>query len=384
MLEQGTSIRRMRSIATMLLHVIRLMNLKELRPVELPEIQDAAMRWLCDVEARSRNGKPKSVALFTYLTIKWFRFHNVFSAQSNRVEPDDSYSEQFVHFIQVVRGMSYATVRAHRLRVRAFLKWNTVRKRSLAQVTLDDIDLYVRSKLEAGYLPRSIASVCCALRVFFQFAEMKAWNRSNIAKSIYRPRIPRFDPEPKGPLWSDVRRLLDHDFGSGPANVRAAAITALAAIYALRSSEIVNLKLGDFDWHNEILTIRRAKNGRIQHFPIQIEVGDKVIRYLKEVRPQCKHRNLFVSIKPPYRPMDTTILWVVVANRLKALGILSRNYGVHALRHSCATQLLHEGSSLPAIADFLGHRDLTSVSVYAKHDIESLRRVSDFDLHGVI
>src|ERR1700737_3877568 len=147
---------------------------------------------------------------------------------------------------------------------------------------------------------------------------------------------------------------------------------------------IVKLKLGDFDWHNEILTLRRAKNGRIQHFPIQIEVGDKVIRYLKEVRPQCKHRNLFVSIKPPYPPMDKTILWVVVANRLKALGILSRNYGVHALRHSCATQLLHHSSSLPAISDFLGHRDLTSVTVYVKHDIESLRRVSDFDLHGVI
>jgi integrase/recombinase XerD len=373
----------MRTVAAMLLHVVRSMNLTELRLVELSEIQAAAMQWFLDVKFQNRNGQPKSIKNFTYLSIKWLRFHNMFSTRNIRVEPDDSYSELFVQHIQVVRGMSYATVRAHRLRVRAFLKWNTAHNRSLAEVTLGHIDAYIMSKLEAGYLPRSIASVCTGLRAFFQFAEGQEWNRSKIAKGIYRPRVPRFDPGPKGPLWSDVRRLLDHDFGAGPADLRAAAITALGAIYALRSTEIVNLKLGDFDWHNEIVTIRRAKNGRIQQFPIQIEVGEKVIRYLKEVRPQCRHRNLFVSLRPPYRPMNTTILWPVVANRLKALGILSRNYGVHALRHACATQLLHEGTSLPDIADFLGHRKLDSVSVYAKHDIEALRRVSDIDLQGI-
>lgn len=380
MLEQGTSIGRMRSVAAMLLHIIRLMNMKELHPVELSEIQGAGMKWFFDAKSRNKNGQPKSVENFTYLAVKWLRFHNMFSTQSTRVEPDDSYAEQFVHFIQVVRGMSSLTVRAHRLRIRAFLRWNTERKRSLAEVTLGDIDIYVVSKLEVGHRPRYVASVCCALRLFFQFAEVQGWNKSRIAGGIHRPRVSRSDPGPRGPVWSDVRRLLDHDFGSGSASLRAAAIISLGAIYALRSSEIVNLKLGDFDWHNEVLTIRRAKNGRVQQFPIQLEVGVKVIHYLKAVRPQCKYRNLFVSLRPPYRPMDTTILWVIVASRLKALGILSRNYGVHA----CATQLLHEGTSLPDIADFLGHRSLRSVSIYAKHDIEALRRVSNVDLQGII
>jgi integrase len=70
--------------------------------------------------------------------------------------------------------------------------------------------------------------------------------------------------------------------------------------------------------------------------------------------------------------MDATILWVIVASRMKSLEIKSKNFGAHSLRHACATQLLHEGSSLPEIAEFLGHRDLKSVSIYAKHDIEAL------------
>jgi len=182
----------------------------------------------------------------------------------------------------------------------------------------------------------------------------------------------------------DVRRLLDHDFGANPAALRASAITALGAIYALRSSEVVNLRLSDFDWHNEIITIRRSKNARVQQFPIQLEVGNKIIRYLKEARPKCEHRNLFVSLNPPYRAVDSTTLWVIVANRLKVLGISSKNHGVHALRHACATHLLHQGTSLKDIADFLGHSNLRSVSVYAKHDIEALRRIASIDLKGIL
>jgi integrase len=105
--------------------------------------------------------------------------------------------------------------------------------------------------------------------------------------------------------------------------MRAAAITSLGAIYGLRSSKVVSLRLDDFDWHREIVTIRRAKNDRVQQFPIQIEVGDNVLRYLREVRQKTKRRNLLISLKPPYRPVDSTTLWVIISSRLNVLGISS-------------------------------------------------------------
>ena len=384
MLEQGTTIRRLRSIASMLIHIIRLMKLEALRDVEIKEVEAAAARWIIEIESKIRNGQEKSAALFTYVALKWLRFHDRLLITSSRVEPDDTYIEQFIHFMSVVKGMSPATISSHRLRVIAFFRWNTSLHRVFAETSGNDVDAYLDTKLNAGYLPRSMASVCSALRLFFQFAEMRGWSNSRIAAGIYRPRICRYDPDPKGPAWSDVRRLLDHDFGTKPSELRAGAVVALCAIYALRGCEIVRLKLNDFDWANEILTVRRAKSGRVQQFPIQFEAGEKIISYLKYARPRCKCRNLFVSLKPPYRPMDATILWVIVASRMKSLEIKSKNFGAHSLRHACATQLLHEGSSLPEIAEFLGHSDLKSVSIYAKHDIEALKKVADFDLRGIL
>jgi len=68
---------------------------------------------------------------------------------------------------------------------------------------------------------------------------------------------------------------------------------------------------------------------------------------------------------------------------MKSLGIESAHYGTHSLRHACATQLLHQGCSLIKIADFLGHRDIKSVGIYAKLDMRSLLQVAAFSLEGL-
>lgn len=384
MLAQGTTIPRMRSIAAMLLHIVRVMDLNCFRLVAVRDVHEAAAKWCADIMVETRNGDAKTVKNFTYLAMKWLRHSDMLIRIAIRVEPDDSYTDAFIDFVKIERGMSPSTFDAHRFRLRAFLRWNRECNRTLAELTLSDVDGYITSKFQAGYKPTYVRSICTSLRLFFQLAELRGWNRSKIAESIRRPRIPRVDSVPKGPDWADVRKLLDHNFGPSLAAIRAAAITSLGAIYALRSSEIVNLRLDDFDWQNDIVTIRRSKNNRVQQFPIQVEVGENVVRYLKEARPQTKQRNLFVTLRPPYRPVDPTTLWVIVSRRLKVLGISSKNHGIHSLRHACATHLLHKGTSLPDIADFLGHSNLRSVSVYAKHDMESLRKICAIDLKGIL
>ena len=249
---------------------------------------------------------------------------------------------------------------------------------------MNDIDDYLESKRKIAYRPRSISSICSALRLLFDYAEKEGWNKNKVALAIQRPRISRYDAKPRGPDWMDVRRMLDHDFGSSVPDLRGDAMVAISAIYGLRNIEMIRLKLSDFDWVNEIVTVKRAKSYKLQQFPIQVEVGEKIIRYLKHGRPKCACRNLFVSLKPPYRPVDSASLWVVVSRRMKSLGIESTNFGTHALRHACATRLLHQGSSLPDIAHFLGHSDLKSVSIYAKHDDYALRQVASISLAAIL
>jgi site-specific recombinase XerD len=68
---------------------------------------------------------------------------------------------------------------------------------------------------------------------------------------------------------------------------------------------------------------------------------------------------------------------------MKAAGIQPVHRGPHALRHACATHLLRQGSSLQEIADFLGHRNIDTVGIYARYDTRLLKKVAAFSLAEV-
>jgi integrase len=140
--------------------------------------------------------------------------------------------------------------------------------------------------------------------------------------------------------------------------------------------------LEDFDWENELLFVARPKTGEKAEYPLSRVVGDAVLRYLQEVRPRTNHREVFLTLSAPFRPLRTG-LWAIVASRLRPLGVSIPHYGPHALRHACATRLLDRGLSIKEIADHLGHRDPDSTRIYAKVDLHGLRQVADFDLGGL-
>jgi integrase len=188
---------------------------------------------------------------------------------------------------------------------------------------------------------------------------------------------------PLGPSWDDVRRLLAMTEGDRPSNIRVRPILMLLAIYGLRRGEVSRLRLEDFDWEHEVFRVISSKTGRIRTYPLIRSVGDAILRYLQEVRPRSSHRELFLSLRAPFRPVRTS-LWSMVGDRLRSLDVSLPHYGPHVLRHACAMRLLATGLSLKEIGDQLGHTDPDSTRIYAKVDLVGLREVADFDMGGVL
>jgi len=87
-----------------------------------------------------------------------------------------------------------------------------------------------------------------------------------------------------------------------------------------------------------------------------------------------------LCMSAPRRPMQAGSIYDVANRRFVALGIKIAHQGGHALRHACARRLLAEGLSLKEIGDHLGHRSTSATSIYAKVNMDELRRVAAFDL----
>ncbi len=200
-------------------------------------------------------------------------------------------------------GLAPATVLGYSSRALGFLKWFAERHDGLEFVSLRHIDEFMASKREEGWSLRSLATECQALRSFFGYAEIRGWCVPGIPLGIRSPRIPKYEDRPKGATWADTRRLIESASGSSPNELRAKALLLLFAIYGLRSSEVAGLRLNDFDWRSETFSVRRAKRGGIQQFPIQYEVGEAIIHYLQKGRPRSSSRHVFVSKYRPHGPI---------------------------------------------------------------------------------
>ena len=94
-------------------------------------------------------------------------------------------------------------------------------------------------------------------------------------------------------------------------------------------------------------------------------------------------REIFLTLKAPFRRLSQGALYHLVSTRLSALGIQISRRGPHSLRHACAGHLVAEGFSLKEIGDHLGHRSAEATRIYAKVDLVGLREVANFDLGGL-
>ena len=181
--------------------------------------------------------------------------------------------------------------------------------------------------------------------------------------------------------WDKVQKLLQTvKEQTGKSASRDYAIFMLLAMYGLRCSEVANLKLSDIDWRKEQIYIKRAKNCRPQILPLLHNVGEAIIDYLKNGRPnEVDSDSLFFCAPAPIRPISCNAIASVVYRYLKYSGINIKHKGPHSLRHSHATFLINEGQTLKDVGDLLGHKSMEATRVYAKVDLNSLRDVSNIN-----
>jgi len=383
LLSQGRSCREIKFIASMQVNAIKLLNLREARLIHSREVAEAASEWAIETELHKHNRRGKASAYnFTRIVTKWLIFSGLLLRPEVPALPFDEFVRAYLEELHNVRSLAASTIYHRRHHLSKLQRWLGERRDSFTEVCLNDVDDYLDGLRVSGLRPRSLLSASEAIRDFFRFCALLGWCSGSIARGILMPRVHHRQTGPHGPAWKDVRRMLNVA-GTSPVELRANAIIGLCSIYGLRRSEVVQLRLDDFDWYNEIMTVRRAKRGRVQHFPIQYEVGEAILTYLKSARPKSSCRHLFTTFVAPIRPMGPPCVRSIVSKRMKLLRIQSENLGPHALRHACATQLLNKGFSLHEIADFLGHRGLSAVSIYAKYNPRLLRRVASFSLAGI-
>ncbi len=289
--------------------------------------------------------------------------------------PQERLLAQYRDYLTTERGLTTTTAALNVRMVRPFLA-DQARMRQgrldLEQLTAGEVAAFVVA--QGRQRPKSVKRMVTALRSLLGFLHVEGIVDQPLATAV--PSVAGWTQTglPKALDAEQVAALLASCDERTATGRRDLAILTLLVRLGLRAGEVAALSLQDIDWRCGEITVR-GKGNRHDRLPLPADVGQRIVAYLRDGRPQStQDRAVFVRAQAPYRALTSNAVTTVVAcaGRRAGLGVI----GAHRLRHSAATAMLRSGGSLTEIGQTLRHVRPLTTAMYAKVDIEALRQLA--------
>jgi integrase/recombinase XerD len=307
------------------------------------------------------------------------------SGRPHHAQPFTDVAPGFLDYLVVERGLRSASVRAYRHYLDRFEDYlRRIGVERLEELSPAILSAFVVERSGAGLARTTVRSGCGVLRVFLRYAHREGVLPRDLSESVGWPQAYRLSSIPRSISWDEVNRVLGCVDRRTPCGKRDYAMLLLLVTYGLRGREVAALTLDDIDWKRERLAIPERKAGHSTAFPLSAVVGEALLAYLQQGRPQTTDRHVFFRAAAPLQPIGPAAVSSRARHYLLKAGIEVPRPGSHTLRHSTVQRLVDADFDLKTIGDFIGHRSARSTEIYAKVAVESLREVSMGDGEAVL
>jgi integrase len=127
----------------------------------------------------------------------------------------------------------------------------------------------------------------------------------------------------------------------------------------LRVSELVNLRVCDFDTDRMMLRIGDAAKGR-KHRDVPLDVGQ--VTLLTTLRGNAGQLEYVFEgqFGGPYSKRSAEKIYIAACRRIS----IEPHGGIHTLRHSFATHMIEAGYDVETVRRLLGHASLRTTQIY--------------------
>ena len=308
--------------------------------------------------------------------------------------------EQFLGMLHFERNCSPETISAYGNDLRQFHQFLTppgAETLPLQEIDHRVIREFVAQLYDKDISKKSVSRKLVTLRTFFKFCVREELLKSNPARLVSSPKLPK--RLPKVMTVGEVGTMLDQMMGALPkqpgerrrksprheeidrlALKRDRAILELLYGSGLRVSELTGLNMDDIDYGSKMLRVM-GKGSKERIVPYGTKAAEAMeaywpvrMKFLRDAKVDLGEKAIFVSYRG--RRLARANVQAIVA-KYGRLANLDWNLHPHALRHAFATHLLADGADLRAIQELLGHSSLSSTQRYTQATIEQLMAVYD-------
>ena len=286
--------------------------------------------------------------------------------------------EEFLRYLLIDKGYSNNTIESYKRDLIKFLEYN--KNKNINNINTEDLKEYIKYLSKDNLNEKSISRNISCLKSFYKFLVIENIIENNPAESLFIPKIKKSLPNIL--TEDEILKLLDINLTDNY-SYRNKAMLELMYSAGLRVSELVNLKLSDINFNDDIVrTFGKGSKERI--VPIGEFASESIKIYINNYRSNMlkKYNNDYLFLNNHGKQMTRQGCFKIIKNIAKEKGI-NKDLSPHTLRHSFASHLLKYGADLRTIQELLGHSDISTTQIYTHISNEKLKEnYKEFHPHG--
>jgi integrase/recombinase XerD len=280
--------------------------------------------------------------------------------------------EAYLAYHKQNRQVPYRQIKRIRRVLAAFNEYLEKHKGVLASLKIEQVDAFL-AEFFAPFAPGTCRAYRSMIRGFLRYLyqERKIIKRNLAPLVIGAPIFAQAKP-PTFLRPHEVQKLFAGLQLSTSVNIRTYAMLQLAYTLGLRPQEICSITLDDISFSRGELSIKDRKTNNPIKLPMSEELIKAIAAYMIGVRPESKHRTLFLTLKAPFGPITPTAVNHHLKTCMRKANLASSAYW---LRHTYAQNLLEAGVSIYEIKEMLGHDSIESTRKYLHIHIKLMREI---------
>jgi integrase/recombinase XerD len=285
----------------------------------------------------------------------------------------DAYKKGFKAWLQLEKSLAANSVEAYLHDIDKLTIFLTEQgHKSPNDVTLKDLEQFVKWVAELGMTPSSQARIISGLRSFYKYCLLEQICSIDPTVLLEAPKLKRALPDVLS--FEEIERIIAEIDLSTPEGGRNKAMLETLYSCGLRVSELVNLKLSCL--YLDVGFVRVIGKGDKERL---VPIGSDAIKYIKIYRDDIR---VHIDIKKGQEDMVflnrrgsklSRVMVFLILKELARKAKITKNISPHTFRHSFATHLVEGGADLRAVQEMLGHESITTTEIYTHLDREYLR-----------
>lgn len=287
----------------------------------------------------------------------------------------EEFLKEYLVHLKLEKNLSVNTISSYRNDLTAFLSF--LKDKNIidpSEVNPEHISSFFKLLNELGLSGTSSARYFSSLKGFFLFLIKNKYILKNPIEKISAPKLSKKLPSVLD--VSEVEKILSQPNISDKFGLRDKAMLELFYACGTRVSELINLKISDLFFGDEIIRVF-GKGSKERLIPIGSSAIKWISDYLKLSRPllmkKSKSEN-YLFLNSRSSKLSRMGVWKIIDRYIKEAGI-EKEVHPHTFRHSFATHLLEGGADLRAVQEMLGHADISTTQIYTHIDRDYIKQV---------